>query len=126
MQRVILNMQSYVMGDAVKMVLQNSGDFIVTVVSKVEELVSKCFTLAATAVIMEVTSYTPWKLEARLKIRDKIKKKCPDCKVVLLVDENAEAAVAQQVKQAKLDGLIDLFLYSSTSASFLSALIETL
>ena len=33
---------------------------------------------------------------------------------------------AKQVKQAKQDGLIDFFVYGSTSASYLTALLDTL
>ena len=75
---------------------------------------------------MEVTGYLPWKLSERLAIRDEVKKTEPNCKVVLIVDENSEKELAEQVKQAKKDGAIDLFIYGSTSAAFLVALLETL
>ena len=68
----------------------------------------------------------PWLLAERLKIRGAVRKQSPACKIVLLVDENAEQQVAEQVKQAKRDGLIDQFIYASTSASFLVALMDTL
>jgi hypothetical protein len=42
------------------------------------------------------------------------------------VDENAEKEVAEQVKQAKKDGLIDQFIYSSISSTYLSAIVECL
>ncbi|WP_455582898.1 50S ribosomal protein L36 [Dysosmobacter sp.] len=126
MQKVVLDMQNYLMGDAIKMALRNNGDFQVELSQKPEETAGKCYNFAATAVIMEVTGYTPWLLAERMKIRDEVRRTCPHCKIVLLVDENAEKEVAEQVKDAKRDGLIDLFLYGSTSASFLTALMDTL
>ena len=50
----------------------------------------------------------------------------PDCKVVLIVDENSEKEIAKAVKQAKKDGLIDQFVYGSISASYLADIIDSL
>lgn len=126
MQRLIINMQNYVLGEAVQMAMKSNGDFQVTVVEKPEDTAKKCYNLAANVVLMEVTGYSPWKYEDRLKVREELRKKCPDCKIVIMVDENTEKEVAEQVKQAKRDGLIDQFIYGSTSASFLVALLDTL
>ena len=126
MQRVIINMKSFVLGEAVQMALRNNGDFQVTVVERPEETAKKAYSLAATIVLMEVTGYPPYVLEERLKIRNAIKKQAPNCKIAIMVDDNSEKEVAEQVKQAKKDGLIDLFIYGSTSASYLVALLDTL
>jgi N12 class adenine-specific DNA methylase len=75
---------------------------------------------------MEVTGYTPWKLGERMKLRDAVKAQHPECKVVLIVDENAEREVAKQVKQAKKDGLIDQFIYGSISATYLADIVDSL
>ena len=58
------------------------------------DTVRLCRSMAAYAVIMEVTAYTPWRLAERLALRDEIKKRMPVCKVVLLVDEKSDAAPA--------------------------------
>ena len=75
---------------------------------------------------MEVTGYTPWSFEERIRIRDEVKRKIPGCKIVLIVDENAERKLARRVIQAKKDGLIDNFIYGSVSAAYLSAVVDTL
>lgn len=80
----------------------------------------------ANVLIMEVTAYTPWRLEERMKIRDELRKRNPDCKIVLVVDENTEKKLADRVRQAKKDGLIDNFIYGSISSSYLSAVIDAL
>jgi len=55
-----------------------------------------------------------------------VKARHPDCKIVLIVDENAEKEVAKRVKQAKKDGLIDQFIYGSISASYLADIVDSL
>lgn len=126
MQRVIVNMKSYVMSDAIKLILKDKGDFKVLIVDDVCDVVNKCYSYAANTVIMEVTDYEPWNLEQRLKIREDIKKRCPNSKIAILVDENENKEIAEKVKQAKLDGLVDQFIYGSISASYLVALLETI
>lgn len=80
----------------------------------------------ASIILMEVNGYPPYVLAERLKIRDEVKKANPDCKIVLVVDENSEAEVAVQVRQAKKAGQIDQFIYGSISTSYLVALLDTL
>ena len=79
-----------------------------------------------TLILYEVTGYTPWKIEERMKLRNQIKQIDPDCKIAFLVDEKADPAVAQKVRRAKTDGLIDQFIYTSISASYLLGVMETL
>lgn len=125
MKRVIVNMQSHVMSDAIKMALNNNTDFSVTVIDSTDEIAKKCYLLAANLVIMEVTEYPPCMINERLLVRNEIKQRSPNCKIVLLVDENAEEKVIDQVKQAKIDGIIDQLIYGSVSAKYLIALLET-
>ena len=122
---MLINLQNYVMGEAIEQTLKNAGDFQIEVVENPEEVVKKQFGFAATVVLMEVTGYTPYKLCERMLIRDEIRKQDPQCKIVLMVDENADRPLATQVKQLKKDGLIDQFIYGSISVAFLAALMET-
>lgn len=61
-----------------------------------------------------------------MKIRGEVKAQNPDCKIVLVVDENAEKKLADKIRQAKKDGLIDNFIYDSVSSTYLSAVIDAL
>ncbi len=119
-------MHSYILGEAIKMALKVNGDFDVSVSEKPHETAEKCYTLAATAVLMEVTEYRSWGIEEQLGQCSIIKKNCPDCKIAFLVDETSEKELAEKVKQAKKDNLIDQFIYSSTSASYLAAVIDAM
>ena len=127
MRRVVVDMQNALFADAIATALRNFDlDFEVFPSESPDKTADMCADTQANVLIMEVTAYTPWKIEERMKIRDKVKSYCPDCKIVLVVDENTEKKLADKVRRAKKDGLIDNFLYGSVSATDLSAVIDTL
>lgn len=127
MRRVVVDMQNYLFADAVAQTLQNAdSDFVVYRSEEPGKTIDLCSICEPYALLMEVTGYTPWKLEERLKIRDEVKRQDHHCKIVLIVDENAEKVLAKRVLQAKKDGLIDNFIFGSISATYLSAIVDTL
>ena len=127
MRRVVINMQNSLFCNAISETLKNSeNEFDTYTVDSPEKIVEECKWISPYALLMEVTGYTPWKLCERMKIRDAIKEIVPLCKIVLIVDENAEKEMAKQVKQAKKDGLIDQFIYGSISASYLADIVDSL
>ena len=128
MRRVILNMKDYIFADAVASTLRKDpkSDFAVQTTRSPEEIVQYCRITTPYALLMEVTGYPPYLLTERLKTRQEVKRDAPGCKIVLVVDENAEKKLADKVRQAKKDGLIDNFIYCSISATYLSAVIDAL
>ena len=127
MRRVVINMQNALFCNAIADTLRRSGNELEPyVVATPDKVVDECKWIAPYVLLMEVTGYTPWKLSERMKLRDAVKEKNPDCKIVLVVDENAEKEVAKQVKQAKKDGLIDQFIYGSISATYLADIVDSL
>ena len=127
MKRILVNMQNTLFGNAIAETLRRSGNELTPyTVDSPDRVMDECKWIDPYALLMEVTGYTPWKLCERMKIRDAIKQKHPHCKIVFIVDENAEKEVAKQVKQAKIDGLIDQFIYGSISASYLADIVDTL
>ena len=127
MRRIVVDMQNYLFTDAIARTLRSAdSDFDVRRSENPEKTAELCSLCEPYALLMEVTGYTPWRLEERLKIRNEVKQRSPQCKIVLIVDENAEKKLAQRVLQAKKDGLIDNFNYGSVSATYLSAVIDTL
>lgn len=127
MRRVVVDMQNTLFADAIAKALRSfDSDFDVCCSEGPDKTAEMCEFTVAQILIMEVTNYTPWKFEERMKIRSIVKEHNPDCKIVLVVDENTEKKLAQKVRLAKKDGLIDNFLYGSVSASYLSAVIDTL
>ena len=127
MRRIVINMQNSLFCDAIADTLRRSGNELEPyTVDSPDKVVDECNWIAPYALLMEVTGYTPWLLSERFKIRDAVKVQNPDCKIVFIVDENAEKEVAKQVKQAKKDGLIDQFIYGSISASYLADIVDSL
>ena len=66
------------------------------------------------------------RLEQRLDLCRRLRQGVPGCQVALVVDEVCEPQLADQVRRAKKDGLIDGFFYSSVSSDYLSAMIDAL
>ena len=127
MRRVLVNTQNFLFGDAISEALRRSEmGFDVMKADKPEEMTEISKWYVPYALLMEVTDYTPCLLEERLKIRNEVKKINPQCKIVLIVDENTEKELARRVLQAKKDGLIDNFLYGSVSATYLTAVVDAL
>ena len=127
MRRIEINMQNALFCNAIADTLRRSGNELDPyTVDSPDKVVDDCKWIAPYALLMEVTGYIPWRLIERLKIRDSVKGMYPDCKIVFIVDENAEKEVAKQVKQAKKDGLIDQFIYGSISATYLADIVDSL
>jgi DNA-binding NarL/FixJ family response regulator len=127
MRRIVINMQNALFCSAISETLRTSGNGLEPyTVERTDRVVDDCRWIAPYALLMEVTGYTPWKLCERMKIRDEVKAQHPDCKIVLIVDENAEKEVARQVREAKKQGLIDQFIYGSISASYLADIVDSL
>lgn len=127
MRRIVIDMQNILFADAVAEALRNFDSDLEPFMSEnPDKTQSLCDTVLANVLIMEVTTYPSRTLEERLKIRNALKRKHPDCKIVLVVDENTERKLADRVRQAKKDGLVDNFIYGSVSSSYLSAVIDAL
>ena len=127
MRRIVIDMQSALFADAVAEALRNFDSDLEPILSESpDKTLSLCDTVLANVLIMEVTIYASRTLEERLKIRNALKRAHPDCKIVLIVDENTEKKLADKVRQAKKDGLVDNFIYGSISSSYLSAVIDAL
>ena len=127
MRRVVVDMQNALFADAIATALRNfDSDFEVYQSESPAKTTDMCAFTEANILIMEVTAYTSWKLEGRMKIRNEVKAQSPSCKIVLVVDENTEKKLADKVRQAKKDGLIDNFIYGSVSSTYLSAVIDAL
>lgn len=127
MRRIVIDMQNTLFADAVAEALRNFDSDLEPIMSESpDKTLSLCEATLANVLIMEVTAYTAWGLEERLKIRSLLQKTTPSCKVVFVVDENTEKKLADRVRQAKKDGLVDNFVYGSVSSSYLSAVIDAL
>ena len=127
MRNIVIDMQSALTARGYeRMLLQDMRDCNPIISDSPEFTVEQCRLFRPYALLMEVTGYTPWMLNERLRIWEKVKKQLPDCKCMLAVDENADAELAGQVANCKKEGRIDAFIFTSVSDKFLAAVLETL
>ena len=127
MRRVVINMQNSLFCNAISETLRISGNELNPYsVDSPDKVIDECKWVVPYALLMEVTGYTPWKLCERMKIISSVRLQMPECKIVLIVDENAEKELAKEVRQAKKDGLIDQFIYGSISATYLADIVDSL
>ena len=126
MRRIVINMQNSLFCNAISETLRISGNELNPYsVDSPDKVIDECKWVVPYALLMEVTGYTPWKLCERMKIISSVRLQIPECKIVLIVDENAEKELAKEVRQAKKDGLIDQFIYGSISATYLADIVDS-
>lgn len=124
---IVIDMQSTLMASALERVLrQEIRDCSPVISEQPKDTVEQCRLFKPYSLLMEITGYTPWMLEERLRICEAVRRQLPDCKFVFSVDENAEPELAYRVTQCKKDGLIDAFIYNSTSERYLAAVLDSL
>ena len=71
MRRIVIDMQNVLFADAVAEALRNFDSDLEPVMSESpDKTLSLCDAVLANVLIMEVTVYTSWTLEERLKIRN--------------------------------------------------------
>ena len=127
MRKVVLDLQSGLYAKAVRRrLVQDLDGYQVEMAKKPTETVERCRILQPDVLLMEVTGYTPWMLSERLSIRDEVKRHVPSVKIVFLIDDKAELALVKEIKKAKQEKLIDAFLFTSVSESYLVAVMDSL
>lgn len=127
MRRIVLDLQGGLLAEAVMQVLAGyDPDFIVYRSSKPEDTLAFCRSCHANVLVMEVIRQGIWKLSERIRLCSAVKNLGWDCKVLLLVDENADEQLAAEVRQTVKDQLADDFIYASVSPTYLAGVIDIL
>ena len=128
MRVVLVSMQNTLLSEAVARSLAEAGEFRVKQVlpGKTGDIFSLCRAAQADILLMEVSRIAAYTLENRLTLIGRVRAALPECKFVLLCDENSDAELAQQVKCARQDRLIDAFLYASVTPAYLTAALDAL
>ena len=120
-------MQSVLYAKAIRRILaQDLDEYQVDIAKTPQETVERCKILHADVLIMEVTPFTPWQLLERMNILALVKKALPLCKYILLVDEKIDKEIMDNVKWSKQQNLIDGFLFTSVSESYLAAVVDSM
>ena len=129
MVKILVSIQNGLLAEAMTAMLRGSGEFEpfpIPVGNKNSNVVSECKMLDIQMALLEVTYTNGTTLETRLNEVKLIRSRMPNCKIVLLCDENSAPNIARNVMLAKKDGLIDGFFYSSVTARYLLAALLAL
>ena len=127
MRRIVLDMKNGLLAEAVTQSLSGCDmDFLIYRSPKPEETLALCRTCRANVLVMEVIRQGLWKLSERIRLCSAVRQLGWVCKVLLLVDENADEMLAADVRQAVKDQLVDNFIYASVSPKYLAGVIDTL
>ena len=128
MKRIVVSMQNGLLAESIMRILEESNEFLIyrSVIGSRNSLAADCAMYGAEIVLMEASLGLGSSLQSRLAETKQIKTANPVCKVVVLCDENTAPDLAREVVLAKKDGLVDGFLYSSVTGSYLVAALASL
>ena len=128
MRSIVVSMQNMLLSEAVARTLAETGEFRVEQVlpGKTNDTFSLCRAMQADILLMEVSRLPAYTLENRLNLIACVRKAMPNCKVVLLCDENVDPELAHRVMIVRQDRLIDAFLYASVTHAYLTAALDAL
>lgn len=128
MKKIVVSIQNGLLAEAITRMLGESGAFwpFRVQVDESNNIVNDCEALSADILLMEVPYAGEASVATRIEEGKKVKERVPGCKIALLCDENAAPDIAREVTNAKKNGLIDTFFYSSVTSSYLSAALDAL
>lgn len=128
MKNIVVCIGNGLLSEAIIKMLQSSGEFkpFRVLVQKKSNIVSDCEALSADILLMDASYAFGTTFETRLNEARRVREKIPLCKLVMLCDENASPDIAHEVANAKKDGLIDAFFYSSVTEKYLIAALASL
>ena len=128
MRNIVVSMQNTLLSEAVARSLAETGDFRVEQVlpGKTDDTFSLCRAVQADILLMEVSRLPAYTLESRLKLIECVRRAMPNCKFVLLCDENSDPELSRRVVLARQDRRIDAFLYASVTPAYLVAAMDAL
>lgn len=122
MKTIVVNIQNGLLAEAITRSLRESGEFKPFRINDHSESIPfDCETLSADILLMEVSYAPSTSLEIRLNTARELRENLPECKTVMLCDENSAPDIAREVMLAKKDGRIDAFFFSSVTQSYLNA-----
>ena len=128
MKNIVISMQNTLLSEAIARAFSDTGDFRIEQIlpGKTNDTLSLCCAMQAEILLMEVSRLPAYTWESRLKLIECVRRAMPNCKFVLLCDENGDPELARRVKTARQDHKIDAFFYTSVTPGYLTAAVEAL
>lgn len=126
MKKIVLDIQSGIHAHNMERMLMQELDDCQVVISEAPDSTAEwCGTHRPDVLLMEVKAYSPWMFKERMAIREKVKRNTENCRIILFVDDESDAELAEKVRQAKREGLIDAFLFGSVSENYFASVIDS-
>ena len=128
MKNIVISMQNTLLSEAIARAFSDTGEFRIEQIlpGRTGDTLSLCAAVRADILLMEVSRLPAYTLESRLKLIECVRRAMPNCKFVLLCDENSDPEQARRVMIARQDRLIDAFLYASVTPAYLTAALDAL
>ena len=128
MKNIVISMQNTLLSEAIARAFSDTGEFRIEQIlpGKTNDTLSLCCAMQAEILLMEVSRLPAYTLESRLKLIECVRRAMPNCKFVLLCDENSDPEQARRVMIVRQDRLIDAFLYASVTPAYLTAALDAL
>ena len=125
MKKVLVSIKNDLLSTAVIRTLKDCGEFLpCPMTSEVSTNTSdKSAWMDADILLMEISYLPGATMEGRMKEIKQFRKNEPECKIVAFC---AAPELAHKVTQLKKDRLIDGFLYTSVTASYLMSTLASL
>ena len=119
MKTILTGISNGLIAASIRHILNNSNEFHVLPID--DEGIS-----AADVIILEVAHTPGYTVDERLNEVQSIRRLNPACRILLMCDDNSTPELAWKVVLAKKAGLIDDFIYSSVSESYLAAMLHAI
>ena len=128
MRDIIISIRNDLVAEAIIGSLEKAGDFqpYKLLFSRDDEVVRECEAMQPEILLSEVAFGKATDIKVRLAEAKAVRANTPNCKIVFLCDENSAPDLAREVIQAKKDGLIDNFFYSSVGSRYLVAALTAM
>ena len=128
MKNIVISMQNTLLSEAIARAFSDTGEFRIEQIlpGKTNDTLSLCCAMQAEILLMEVSRLPAYTLESRLKLIECVRRAMPNCKFVLLCDENGDPELSRRVVIVRQDRLIDAFLYASVTPAYLTAALDAL
>lgn len=129
MKNIVVCIGNGLLSEAIIKMLENSGEFkpFRVLIQKKSNIANDCEALSADILLLDVSYAFGTTMETRLNEVKQVREKAPTCKLAMLCDENSAPEIAREVANAKKDGLIDAFFFSSSvTEKYLAAVLASL
>lgn len=127
MKKIVLDLQSNIHAHNMERVLMQELDDCQVVISESPDSTAEwCKTHKPDVLLMDVKAFSPWMIDQRMAIRDKVKRSTESCRIILFVDDESNPDLINKVRQAKRERLIDAFLFGSVSENYFTSVIDSI